>query len=159
MLLNEWLTIDLFSNISYIEDNESKAKDFLYHYIYANYGKKETSTLVDAFSDKLDTIGNILDTIFRDKWKTLKEALTTDIGITGIKDIVTEQIDNSIYGFNGDSAKDYTQTKTTTKESEFDDIYEKIKTNVEMREMLSYYKNVAEDIGTMLTTPIYTEGR
>lgn len=156
MILNDWLNADFIASIPYIKDNEADASEFIYAYIRAEFGKRTTSPVVDTITDKT-TIAHIIDLIYRDKWKTLKDVANAQIDVTGVTDGKTETVENEIYGYNGDGAKDYKTTRTTDEHKSFSDLFNMIENNVAMRGKLSYYRIIAHDCAEVLTTYIYEE--
>lgn len=155
MLLNEWLTEDFIAAIPYISENESENAQLLYYYILATYGEKTTSPIVDVVTDKT-IIEKIIDKQFKSKWALLKNAFSQDINLTAKDTDRTEQIDNSIYGYNSDEGvKDYTNKKTIHESVTWDDVYKKIEDAFDFHVNLNYYKIIASDIAKMLTIGIY----
>lgn len=157
MVLNEWLNADFVASIPYIKDNEADASEFIYAYIRAEWGKRTVSPVVDTITDKT-TIAHIIDLIYRDKWKTIKEVVDNpngDFDATGTKDTGTKTIEQTIYGYNGDGAKDYKQTITDNTHTTFNNLFEMIENNVAMRDKLSYYRVIAQDCADVLTTYVY----
>lgn len=156
--LNEWLTKDFIELIPYIKENESDKTDSIYAMLIMFYGNKPISSDVDNVVNEVYTkevLANAIDMIFADKWKTIKSVFAENIPLLANTKTVTEDTNNSIYGYNGDKAPDYNLNKVTTEEVEYSDIFEMIEKNVAMRDKLAYYKIVLNDIATMLTMRIY----
>lgn len=155
MLLNDFISDALLNAVPYISDNMPDYIDVLYYYIRYTFGERTVNPLAEVMESDLSTLGRIINLKFIDKWSTLKKIADADYSVTGKEDTETKQTDNSIYGYNGDSAKDYTKTETTTKHSDFDDIYKKLSELIDTKTKFSYYYIIATDIAYFLTLSVY----
>lgn len=154
MILNDWLSKEFIESIPYIATYESEKANVIYNMVRMFYGKKSTSAAVDyVVENGLDKslLAETISDLYSNKWKTIKDALNADIPITD--HTKTETTNNSIYGYNGDKAPDYTTEKTT--DENYTNVFDMIQENVEMRDKLSYYSTVIKDIAHTLTTMIY----
>lgn len=160
MKLKEWIAKAFIDSIPYIATNESANSDYIYNEVLVWHGNKTISKQLETIIDNemnTDVLANIINNLFSKKWETLKKVNDANIELTGYTDTKTEQIDNSIYGYNGDSAKDYTNIKKTDETKTFNDLFTMIEKNIAMRQRLSYYKIVADDIASVLTTCVYED--
>lgn len=154
MYVKEWVTSDFLNKIEYLAENESDKIETLNAIIIMFYGNRVISAFVDSVVDGTVTdayLANAINLLYSDKWKTLKEFMDSEISVTGRSD--TETTENSIYGYNGDSAKDY--TKTVSKNTEYDNLFNVFKDNIDVRSKLSYYKVIVEDIASCLASEVY----
>lgn len=155
MLINEYLTdSSLLSDIQYLADNEADNITIIYNWIIGNYGSRTTAPITETITDKA-MLGSIINLMYSDKWKTLKNAILADIDITGTTNKTTTTINNSIYGYNGDNAKDYTNVREKEEVRQYNNIFEMIEKNIEFRKLLSYYNVVVADIVDAISLSIY----
>lgn len=154
--LNEWMGDSSFvENIPYIKDNESSKAEPLYYWLIGLYGDKPVSSTVLAFTAHADAIADIVDMQFADKWSALKLALS-ELPTTERTDTKTVTIENTIYGYNdSEGTKDYKNTKTTADSITFDDVFQAVKSSIDLRSELSYYLTIVNDIASVLTQPLY----
>lgn len=158
MKLHEFLTLDFINSIPYISANETENSENIYNWILVKGYNKIVSNYIDMINDEIiskQAFANIISAMFSDKWTNLKKIIAENITATGTTDTTTETIKNNIYGYNGTATDDYERTRTLTENKEYSDLFEKLKQNIDFREMFSYYNTVVTDILKMLTIEIY----
>lgn len=158
MKLNEFLTEDFINSIPYISENEKDNVNLIYNWVLVKGYSKPISSYADAVNNGTITsqmLANIVSTMFSDKWKRVKTISELEIPLTGTDDTTIETVKNSIYGYNGESANDYEKTRTLTQNKEYPEIFEKLKENIDFREMFNYYGIIVDDIIKVLTIKIY----
>lgn len=158
MYVKEWVTAEFLNKIEYLKNNEDDKIETLNAIIIMFYGNRTTSSFVDSVVDGTVSdsyLASAINLLYSDKWKVLKDFTDSNISITGRTDTEKETTENDIYGYNGDSAKDYVKTVTRDKTVEYDDIFSMLQSNVDIRNKLSYYKVVVSDIASCLATDVY----
>lgn len=155
--LNEWMiSSDFISSIDYIKTNELDKAEIIYNWLIAEFGNKPVSSLVVAFTAHSDAIADVINLKYENKWSELKLILNEKLPITGIENNKTEVRHNKIYGYNdSEGTSDYELTKTTTETVGFDDVFDMIEHNIDMRDKLNYYHTIVKDIAHELTLPLY----
>lgn len=158
MFFRDWLTQDFVNSIPYLAENEADNLTIIYNWLLSKYGYKTTSPFADSVTNNEisgEVLANIISLFYADKWENLKDIITSTISPTGINKTITEQVDNSIYGYNGDAANDYTNKRSRTEFTEYDNIFDELRKNIDFRGMFSYYNVVVNDIARALTTAVY----
>lgn len=154
MKLNKWLTEEFINSIKFLSENETSNITTIYYLLYGLYGNKETSAIIDAITDNT-IIADMINMEFSRKWKMLKDIYSMDIEIKPTLSGTTETETNDIYGYNGESTRDYKKVIEILKNNNYDDLFKLIKNDLDTFQNLNYYKIIVNDIAKYLTTPLY----
>lgn len=157
MKLNEWLKThtDFIGKIEYINTNLNSDIDTIYYLLFGLHGNKEVSAILDSISDD-GIIADMVNLEFAKKWSIIKSVYDLDTPTISIKESgTTETTTNDIYGYNGESTRDYKKVVEILKNNNYDDLFKVIKYDLDTLSNLNYYKIIVADIATIVATNIY----
>lgn len=157
MKLNEWLKnhTDFIGKIDYINTNLNSDVDTIYYLLLGLHGNKEVSAILDSISDD-GIIADMVNLEFAKKWGIIKTVYDLDTPTISTKESgTTETTTNDIYGYNGESTRDYKKVVEILKNNNYDDLFKVIKYDLDTLSNLNYYKIIVADIATIVATNIY----